>query len=201
MNPAAASLLGYERDELYGHHAAEILFSTGVDGNDIPPDSPIQASCMTGIRISAREEIFRRKDGSPLALEFSCTPIAEDDKPAGAVVTLQDVSERKRYLAELERKSNFDDLTGLPNRNLLNDRLAGAIARCSETHGGLAVLTINLDRFKSINDSLGHGAGDQVLRDVAARLGAVTGKMDTLARLDGDEFVLVAESTETDAPA
>ena len=201
VNPAAASLLGYERDELYGRHTAEILFSAGVDGNDIPPDSPIQASCMTGIRISAREEIFRRKDGSPLALEFSCTPIAEDDKPAGAVVTLQDVSERKRYLAELERKSNFDDLTGLPNRNLLNDRLAGAIARCSEASSGLAVLTINLDRFKSINDSLGHGAGDQVLRDVAARLGAVTGKMDTLARLDGDEFVLVAESTETDAPA
>ena len=199
VNPAVASLLGYERDELYGHNAAEIMFSSGVAGNGAPSVCPIQASCMTGIRIPAREEIFRRKDGSALTLEFSCTPIVEGGKPAGAVVTLQDVSERKRYLEELERKSNFDDLTGLPNRNLLNDRLAGAIARCSEANGGVAVLTINLDRFKGINDSLGHAAGDQVLHDVAARLGEVAGKTDTLARLDGDEFVLVAEPTEADA--
>jgi diguanylate cyclase (GGDEF)-like protein/PAS domain S-box-containing protein len=199
VNPAVASLLGYERDELHGHNAAEIMFSSGVAGNGAPSVCPIRASCMTGIRIPAREEIFRRKDGGALTLEFSCTPIVEGGKPAGAVVTLQDVSERKRYLEELERKSNFDDLTGLPNRNLLNDRLAGAIARCSEANSGVAVLTINLDRFKGINDSLGHAAGDQVLHDVAARLGEVAGKTDTLARLDGDEFVLVAEPTEADA--
>lgn len=199
VNPASAALLGYEGDELCGHSAAGIFFSSGVPGNGAPGVCPIQTSCRTGIAISGREELFRRKDGRPLELQFSCTPIAEDDKPAGAVVTLQDVSERKRYLEQLERKSNFDDLTGLPNRNLLNDRIAGAIARCSAANSGLALLTINLDRFKGINDSLGHSAGDQVLRDVAARLGAVTGKMDTLARLDGDEFVLVAGPTESDA--
>jgi diguanylate cyclase (GGDEF)-like protein/PAS domain S-box-containing protein len=199
VNPAAASLLGYERDELYGHNAADILFSSGAGGSAVPSTCPIQTSCRTGIGSPGREEIFRRKDGSALTLEFSCTPIFEGDQPAGAVVTLQDVSERKRYLEQLERKSNFDDLTGLPNRNLLNDRLAGTIARCREANSGLAVLTINLDRFKSINDSLGHSAGDQVLHDVAVRLGAVAGKTETLARLDGDEFVLVVEATEADA--
>ena len=199
VNPAASTLLGYESDELCGHNAAELFFSATVDGNGVPPAGAVLSSCMTGIAINAREALFRRKDGSLLELRFSSTPISEAGKPTGAVVTLQDISERKRYLEQLERKSNFDDLTGLPNRNLLNDRIAGAIARSSGGKSCMAVLTINLDRFKSINDSLGHSAGDQVLRDVAQRLGEVAGRMDTLARLDGDEFVLVIESREPDA--
>jgi diguanylate cyclase (GGDEF)-like protein len=118
----------------------------------------------------------------------------------GAVVTLQDRSERKRYLAELERKSNYDDLTGLPNRNLLNDRLDQAIARRRED-ALLAVLTINLDRFNSINDSLGRDAGNAVLNDVAQRLAAHVPPADTLARLDADEFVIAAEFSDPDATA
>ncbi|MBI5922835.1 MAG: EAL domain-containing protein [Betaproteobacteria bacterium] len=197
VNPAAASLLGYERDELSGRKADEIFFNSSEVGNGPPPNCPIQASCLAGVAIHGREEMFRRKDGSPLALEFSCTPIVEDGKSAGAVVTLQDFSERKRYLEQLERKSNFDDLTGLPNRNLLNDRLATSLARYRKDGGCLAVLTVNLDRFKGINDSLGHGAGDQVLREVAVRLGEHARKLDTVARLEGDEFVVITESAET----
>jgi diguanylate cyclase (GGDEF)-like protein/PAS domain S-box-containing protein len=196
-NPAAADMLGYQRDELLGHSGHEVFYRhTDNGGIGTCPDCPIQASCVAGVAIHAKEEVFRRKDGSPVSLEFSCTPIVENGRLAGGVVTLQDISERKRYLAQLERKSNFDDLTGLPNRNLLKDRLAHLIERCRKEDSGLAVLALNLDRFKSINDSLGHGAGDQVLRDLAARLAGLTGTFDTLARLEGDDFVLVAETGE-----
>ena len=199
VNPAAASLLGYERDELSGRHARAIFFTSDKDGNQRPGCNCPMTSCAAGVGIGRHEETFRRKDGNPVTLELSCTPIVEDGRRSGSVVTLQDVSERKRYLEQLERKSNYDDLTGLPNRNLLNDRLTRLVDQRREEGGELVVLTLNLDRFKNINDSLGHGAGDQVLRQVAARLGERVSKMDTLARLDGDEFVLVAESTETDA--
>jgi diguanylate cyclase (GGDEF)-like protein/PAS domain S-box-containing protein len=200
VNPAVASLLGYERDELLGRKGREIFLRSGEDVDGSTADCPIQTTLTAGIGIRGREEVFRRKDGSALALEFSCTPIIEDGKPAGAVMTLQDMSERKNYLEQLERKSNFDDLTGLPNRNLLNDRLATSLERCRLDGGCLAVLTVNLDRFKSINDSLGHGAGNQVLREVAVRLGTQAKRTDTVARLEGDEFAVLTESAETDGP-
>ena len=100
----------------------------------------------------------------------------------------------RRYLEQLERKSNYDDLTGLPNRNLLNDRLAQAIVRAAKAGRTLAVVTLNLDRFKNINDSLGHGSGDVVLRAAAERLTARLADVDTVARGDGDEFVVIAEA-------
>ena len=99
----------------------------------------------------------------------------------------------QNYLAQLERRSNYDDLTRLPNHNLLMDRLAQAIGRAGRAGGQAAVLLLNLDRFKGINDSLGHDAGDDALREAAQRLGTVVGAVDTLARGDGDEFIVVTE--------
>ena len=103
------------------------------------------------------------------------------------------------YMEQLERKSNFDDLTGLPNRNLLNDRLGQALARAQRSGEPLAVLTLNLDRLKSINDSLGHNTGDTALREVGRRLSEHQSEFDTLARTDGDEFVAVAEVASDEA--
>ena len=100
----------------------------------------------------------------------------------------------RKYMEQLERKSNFDELTGLPNRNLLNDRLAQALARARKGDQPLAVMTLNLDRMSGINDSLGRDTGDAVLREVSRRLGQRESRFDTLARTDGDEFALVAEN-------
>ncbi|MCK9284172.1 MAG: EAL domain-containing protein [Rhodocyclaceae bacterium] len=196
INPAAAAMLGYGREELIGCNAHEIFFRTQPTPADACEACPLKVVYRNSIAIRGREELFRCKDGTALTLEFSCTPIVENGQPNGAVVVLQDISERKRYLEQLERKSNFDDLTGLPNRNLLNDRLAHAIARCRKEGATVLVMTINLDRFKSINDSLGHAVGDKVLQEVAHRLVKRARKMDTLARLDGDDFVLVTEASE-----
>jgi diguanylate cyclase (GGDEF)-like protein/PAS domain S-box-containing protein len=199
INPAAAALLGYAREELLGRHAHETLHRLRPDGSPYPVDDcPLMNSLSGTLSIKNMETVFWRKDGMPLEIELSCQPIVEGDVPRGTVVTFRDIGERKRYLAEIERKSNFDDLSGLPNRNLLADRLAQGIERCRMAGDALAVLLLNLDRFKSINDSLGHTAGDEVLREVARRLSAHAPAGVTLARTEGDEFVLVAKIDDPD---
>jgi diguanylate cyclase (GGDEF)-like protein/PAS domain S-box-containing protein len=197
VNPAAAAMLGYRREELLGREAHAVFHHTRADGS--PCDAarcPTQMSAARGLVIRGQEELFWRKDGTQLSVEYSSMPIIEDGKLLGAVVTLLDISERKRYLEQIERKSNFDDLTGLPNRNLLTDRLGHAIQHAQREKSSLAVLLLNLDRFKAINESLGRSAGDQVLRNVAERLNHIVRKTDTFARVDGDEFVAVAEDID-----
>lgn len=105
--------------------------------------------------------------------------------------TVQDITERKNYQALLEHQANFDQLTRLPNRNLLNDRLDQAISRAERNPHFLALVFIDLDNFKFINDSLGHVAGDELLVEVAHRLRNCLRSADTVARQGGDEFVLV----------
>lgn len=101
-----------------------------------------------------------------------------------------------RRMAQLEHQANFDDLTGLPNRNLLTDRLAQLVTRCQREGKEMAVLLFNLDRFKEINNSLGHGVGDELLWEVSDRLGAASKNIHTLAHMSGDEFILLAEASE-----
>ncbi|AFL73279.1 EAL domain-containing protein [Thiocystis violascens] len=109
------------------------------------------------------------------------------------------IAEVRAIQDESERKANFDDLTGLPNRNLLDDRLAQAIERSRADASPLIVLMLSLDRFKSVNAHLGRGAGDRALRLVSERLARLTATTDTLARVEGDEFILVMEADEREA--
>ncbi|MRR50095.1 MAG: EAL domain-containing protein [Rhodocyclaceae bacterium] len=199
VNPAGAAMLGYAPEELLGRHAHETLHNRRPDGSPYPvADCPMMGALQGKLNVRNLETVYWHKDGSPIDLEITCLPIIEDGVPQGTVVTFRDIGERKRYLAEIERKSNFDDLTGLPNRNLLADRLSQGIERCRESGAILAVLLVNLDRFKGINDSLGHAAGDAVLREVAVRLTAQVPAGATLASIEGDEFVLALEIKSPD---
>lgn len=108
--------------------------------------------------------------------------------------SITDISERQRYQREIERLAYSDELTGLPNRRLLQDRLEQAMARERRDGSYGALLFIDLDHFKTVNDSLGHPVGDALLREVTARLGRLLRAEDTLARLGGDEFVVLLES-------
>lgn len=122
-----------------------------------------------------------------------------DGAPAKAWGSFQDITQRRESETQIARMAHYDELTGLPNRNLFNMHLAHAISRAQRRHGALAVLFIDLDRFKNINDALGHDVGDEVLQRVAARLSHALRASDILARLGGDEFVVIAEDvTDSD---
>ena len=111
----------------------------------------------------------------------------------GIYMLSSDISELKKTENELRRLARFDSLTGLPNRAQLYDQLHAALARCRRSRSGIAVLFLDIDHFKAINDSLGHACGDQVLQEFARRLCATVRVTDTVARLAGDEFVIVLE--------
>jgi diguanylate cyclase (GGDEF)-like protein len=109
----------------------------------------------------------------------------------GAVATFQDISARKRTQAQVWMKANYDHLTGLPNRSLFHDRLERAVLQEARRHGQVAVLFIDLDGFKSVNDQLGHDAGDALLKEAAHRIDSCLRESDTAARMGGDEFTVV----------
>lgn len=200
INPAAVAMLGYEKAELVGREACTSLHRSRTDGSPyLAEDCPLHTVLMARLAIRNKECLLWRKDGSPLPVELSCMPMHRGGKLFGAVVTFMDITERKSYMAQLERQSNYDELTGLPNRNLLRDRLAHAIARGRQNDSTLAVLVLDLDRFKEVNDTLGRAAGDQALQWVANRLQEISQAVDTLARVTSDEFVILVSNGESAA--
>src|SRR5262249_26310343 len=126
-------------------------------------------------------------------VEAHVSDLRDDRRIRGIVLNARDVTERVRLEEELTRQAFHDGLTGLANRALFRDRLDQALARSERTPGPIAVLLVDLDGFKQVNDSLGHDAGDQLLEVVARRFGQVVRTNDTLARLGGDEFAVLVE--------
>jgi diguanylate cyclase (GGDEF)-like protein/PAS domain S-box-containing protein len=140
----------------------------------------------------------QHKDGK----EFLCSLQASAVRDARTerlhyVAVLSDITDQKRAEQELRYLANYDPLTSLPNRTLLSERLSRAIVRARRAHQRIAVLFLDLDRFKDINDSFGHAAGDRILRAAAARLQETVGMQHTVARLGGDEFTVVLEHVDS----
>jgi len=142
------------------------------------------------------EAIASRSDGSRYVLELHVMPIREGDTLTHWVCILRDVSDRKAHLAALEHQALHDVLTDLPNRVLLLDRLEQAILGAARQHTSLALLIMDLDRFKEVNDTFGHHIGDQVLMQVGPRLRKQIRVSDTIARLGGDEFAILLPSVD-----
>ncbi|HKQ24219.1 MAG TPA: EAL domain-containing protein [Burkholderiales bacterium] len=139
---------------------------------------------------SSIEQKHKRLDGSVLHVETTSAPVPLDGNDSMLIIA-RDVSERNRYQAELEHQATHDALTGLPNRNSLKYRLSHAIASARRQDKKVAITFIDLDNFKSINDTFGHEVGDEVLKVVAARLAEIVRSTDAVVRLGGDEFVLL----------
>lgn len=187
INPAFTRITGFERDEVIGRTSA-VLFSVR-HGEDF------HAAVREALRADGvwRGQMWTRgKFGDEFAQQASIAALRDD---AGEIThyiqVFTDISDLKAHEAELDEIAHHDPLTGLPNRRLLRDRLAQAHAQALRGGHALAVALVDLDGFKPINDSLGHAAGDQVLRTIAERLGHCLRGGDTVARLGGDEFVLV----------
>ena len=142
---------------------------------------------------------MRRRDGEEVLFRVTTTPVHDDSgRHRLYVLVLNDITEQKRAEAELRRLANYDALTGLPNRTLLFERMDAAIHRAQLIDRPLAVLFIDLDRFKDVNDSLGHDIGDRILRESAQRVQDAVGPEHTVARLSGDEFTVILEGHDAE---
>jgi diguanylate cyclase (GGDEF)-like protein/PAS domain S-box-containing protein len=188
-NPALARIYGFESP-------AELIQSRKDIRNELYVNPARREEFMTLVRargsVSGFESQIYKKDGEIIWISENARAVYDDlGELACYEGTVEDITERKLYQARIEQQANYDTLTGLANRSLLNDRLQQAILAASNHNTRLAVVFVDLDRFKYINDSLGHHVGDELLRAMAERLKASVRETDTVARLGGDEFVLL----------
>lgn len=189
ISPAVRTLLGYEPEELVGRKASEI-----VHPDDAAKFGTMMQDLKAGrIDFSMIEQRQRHKDGSWVWQEafIKVTRDGASGRPDGYVVSVRDISRRKEIESRLAHLASHDPLTGLPNRTLLHERLGQEMSRAARTGAGFALLCMDLDRFKQVNDRFGHEAGDAVLRAVAGRLRSAVRAEDTVARMGGDEFVVI----------
>lgn len=161
---------------------------------------PFMERALRGERVDYEAEITAL--GVTRNLSTSYIPDMDSDGKVMGIYTLSsDVSALKAYERQLQALARFDTLTGLPNRLQFNEKMAEALERSERTGGGLALMFLDVDKFKSINDTLGHAAGDAVLREFSKRLQASVRHVDLVARLAGDEFVVILESLPSSAEA
>jgi diguanylate cyclase (GGDEF)-like protein/PAS domain S-box-containing protein len=196
VSPASLSVLGYTPEELY----ADSSLIVGIVGDEYLAET---ADLGHDPRLTEPRDVrARRKDGTFTWIEQRLTPVFLDDHLMAVEGIARDISERKRAEAAMAHQALHDALTQLPNRSLLLDRISLALARTARRELEMvAVLLLDLDRFKLVNDSLGHRAGDDLLVGVAQRLKDSLRPGDTVARLGGDEFVVICEGVSSAAHA
>ncbi len=187
QSPSVHRLLGYSVDELEGTLFGELLDESDRSRLDRILEVPEGSDSHTF------ECSLRHHDGRWLKFEVQHTHLLEDEHVQGVVLNSRDISERKAFEEQLSHQAFHDPVTGLANRALFADRVGHALRSTVRTGALVAVMFIDLDDFKTINDSLGHQAGDAVLAEVAARLEQASRPSDTVARFGGDEFAVLLD--------
>ena len=192
LNPAAENMSGWLNSKARGKKVGEVFSHV-----DEVTGKYMQAAiyeCLKKTARSKKNSLLLTRSGAKKIIEEVATPLQDrTGNVIGAVAILRDVTQASEHSRQLAYQASHDGLTGLPNRTLLCDRLEHAISKAIRANLQVAVLYMDLDNFKQINDSLGHAAGDLVLCNVAERLRACVRQQDTVARLGGDEFVVVLE--------
>ena len=185
-NPAAQRMFGWSAEEAIGQ---KVLF--------IPKDKQqeyehIVSRLRNGESLNQIELVRQRRDGSAIHISLSTAPLfTTDGKPDAHLFLVADITERKLAEQQIQFQAFHDALTGLPNRLLLQDRFEQAKAQANRTNWRVMLLFLDLDNFKSINDTLGHDSGDALLQQIATRLSACMRETDTISRLGGDEFLIL----------
>lgn len=203
MNVAAERMTGWQLNEAKGLPFSQI-FNIIDSVTRIPLRNAIQQAINDDKTVGlATDSVLLRRDGSEISIEDSTAPIrTSSGKVTGAVIVFRDVSEVRFLVQKMAHLAQHDYLTGLPNRLLLHDRLNQTISQARRRQQKMAVLFMDVDRFKHINDSLGHLIGDKLLQSITQRFSVCLRDSDTVSRLGGDEFVvLLANLENTDAAA
>jgi diguanylate cyclase (GGDEF)-like protein/PAS domain S-box-containing protein len=192
LNIVAERLTGWPSAEAIGRSLEEVFIIVDANTREIL-ENPLRMATLQNKTVGLPPTcILIRRDGIESSIEDSSAPIHDRrGRVRGAVMVFHDVSTARALTLKLEHYAEHDSLTDLPNRTLLNDRMTQAISMAQRHHTALAVLYLDLDRFKHINDSLGHMMGDRLLRSVALRLSECIRATDTVCRLGGDEFVIL----------
>ena len=192
-NPSAEAIFGFPESEAVGRRAAEFIVPAG-NAAAVEAMWDELAETRDGTKVSF-ENVTR--NGRTIQCEWYNTPLVD---PGGRIVgfasLVQDVTERLNTERTIHYMAHHDALTGLPNRRLMQDRLNQAIMQARRKQRHVAVLFLDLDRFKLLNDTLGHDTGDYILKDVARRLGTCVREVDTVSREGGDEFVVILPDLE-----
>ena len=199
VSPSAAAMLGLDGPDLVGRTMASFL-ARRLHHDDLGAAAAFGAAADASARFTATLEVRLVDGGGRLRhVEARVTNLLDDPDVRAQVVNVRDITDRKALEAQLVHQALHDPLCGLPNRALFEDRLAQAVARAGRTGGRAAVLFCDLDGFKTVNDTLGHGEGDRVLVAVGSRLLAAAGDRATVARFGGDELVVLAEDLDDEA--
>ncbi|SCK13624.1 EAL domain-containing protein [Vogesella sp. LIG4] len=195
VNPVAARLFGCDGAQLLQRTPCDLSPPQQPDGQDSAQLAAQHLQKTLEQGLWQCEWRFMRPDGSLFDAELQLT-VAELGSERHILATCRDITQKKKDAALIWRQANFDQLTDLPNRYMLQSRLAQDIARCRRDGQRLALLLLDLDHFKEVNDTLGHRAGDELLQSAAQRLQACVRHVDTVARLGGDEFTVIISSLE-----
>lgn len=191
-------LIGYDDGELIGRS-----FFDFVHPRDLPGAHAVFADVLASPNHEARGELrFRHKNGLWVWLEGFSQNLLDEPNVRAIVINYRDVSQRRETEKQLEYRAHYDSLTGLPNRLLFRDRLVNSLAQARRNRVGLAVMYLDVDHFKLVNDALGHSFGDVLLAGIARRLEESLRTSDSISRIGGDEFsILLPEITHADAVA
>jgi len=197
VSPSVTQIFGYAPEELLGRKMTEFLHHDSIRE---AVSLLVSAAANPGVTSPAEWKV-RHRDGRLLSVETVGTNLLSEPTVGGIVLNTRDISERKALERQLTHQAFHDPLTGLANRVLFLDRVSHALSLVRRHDQMLAVLFVDLDGFKTINDSLGHAAGDRLLAVVAQRLETCVRTSDTVARLGGDEFALLIEDATDDRAA
>lgn len=197
VNPAFTAITGYSPDEVIGKNPR--MFSAGKHSSAFYQEM-WEKLVADG---SWQGEICNRRKNGGLYIEWLSINVVRDEngKTTHHVAVFSDISERKAAEEQLHRMAHYDVLTGLPNRTLFTDRLHQALRKAKRDQAHLALMFLDLDKFKPVNDTLGHNIGDLLLTEVAKRLLDCVRESDTAARIGGDEFVVLLSHIEAEQDA
>jgi diguanylate cyclase (GGDEF)-like protein/PAS domain S-box-containing protein len=197
LNPVAEKLTGWSLQDAAGRPMADVFQILDATSRETTPNLTEMAVDQNQVVHLLSNCVLIRRDGHEVPIEDCVAPIHDlEGKVAGAVIVFRDVSAARAMSAHIAHTAQHDFLTGLPNRMLLNDRVGQAIAAAQRHEKQVAVLFLDLDGFKHINDSLGHPTGDRLLQSIAWRLVECVRGADTVSRQGGDEFVVLLSELE-----